>query len=327
MQLSQKKRRGCRTRGAFFRVETFAGSDHCLGVRLSTQGFARAEGMTGYQAHRLMTETEKLKRAVQWLREADGLLVTAGAGMGVDSGLPDFRGADGFWRSYPALRRHQLTFQDMANPRTLVRSPALSWGFYGHRLRLYRRTEPHEGFHVLRRWASRMPNGAAVFTSNVDGQFQKAGFRDDLVAECHGSIHMMQCSEVCTDAIWSAAAFEPIVDDVECRLLNALPVCPYCGAVARPNILMFGDYDWIALRTEAQESRLNAWLGSVERPVVVELGAGKTIPTVRNFSERVSARVIRINPRDSGIASHRGVGFASGALHTLRLLDETLSGT
>jgi len=34
--------------------------------------------------------------------------------MGVDSGLPDFRGADGFWRAYPALKDHLLTFQDVA---------------------------------------------------------------------------------------------------------------------------------------------------------------------------------------------------------------------
>lgn len=271
-----------------------------------------------------MTEVEKLQRAISWIREADGLLVTAGAGMGVDSGLPDFRGAEGFWRSYPALRRHQLTFQDMANPRVLVKSPALWWGFYGHRLRLYRRTVPHEGFQILRRWADTMRHGSAVFTSNVDGQFQKAGFHEDLVAECHGSIHFMQCSEVCSDAIWSAKTFEPVVDETNCSLMNELPSCPHCGALARPNILMFGDFDWIALRTEAQEARLHHWLASVERPVIVEIGAGKTIPTVRHFTERAGARVIRINPNDAGIAPHRGIGFAGGALDTLTSLDAAL---
>lgn len=47
-----------------------------------------------------MTPEEKLEKATQWLRDADGLLITARAGMGVDSGLPDFRGAEGFWRAY-----------------------------------------------------------------------------------------------------------------------------------------------------------------------------------------------------------------------------------
>ncbi len=54
---------------------------------------------------------EVLARAVQWLRDADGLLITAGAGMGVDSGLPDFRGAEGFWRAYPALQAEGVCFE------------------------------------------------------------------------------------------------------------------------------------------------------------------------------------------------------------------------
>src|ERR1700693_1271027 len=78
-----------------------------------------------------MEESEKLKRAVSWLRQADGLLITAGAGMGVDSGLPDFRGAEGFWRAYPALKHHRMSFEDMANPASFSKMPTLAWGFYG----------------------------------------------------------------------------------------------------------------------------------------------------------------------------------------------------
>ena len=271
-----------------------------------------------------MEDNEKLARAVAWLNDADGLLVTAGAGMGVDSGLPDFRGADGFWRSFPALRSHQLTFQDMANPRTMHRYPRLAWGFYGYRLNGYRHVSPHAGFAMLRRWARRMTHGAGVFTSNVDGQFQKAGFDEDLIAECHGSIHFLQCSAPCSDAIWPAQTFHPVIDETACQLIGDLPTCPHCGAMARPNILMYADTDWIAHRTERQEARLHTWLANVERPVVVELGAGKAIPTVRRFSERIGQRVIRINPRDFAIAPGRGVGFASGALDTLRLIDTAL---
>jgi NAD-dependent SIR2 family protein deacetylase len=272
-----------------------------------------------------MDENERIRRAVSWLREADGMLVTAGAGMGVDSGLPDYRGADGFWRAYPALKQQRLTFQDMANPRVMARYPRLCWGFYGHRLDLYRHTIPHEGFDMLRRWADSMPRGLWVFTSNVDGQFQKAGFDDTTIAECHGSIHVLQCSEVCNDRLWSADDVRPIVDETTCELTSDLPRCPACGAVARPNILMFGDYDWIALRTEQQEARLHAWLSTVERLVVIEVGAGKAIPTVRLFSEYHGPRVIRINPRDFGIASHLGIGLARGGVEGLRLLDRAMN--
>ena len=46
-----------------------------------------------------------IEQAASLIKDADGLLITAGAGMGVDSGLPDFRGREGFWRAYPALGR------------------------------------------------------------------------------------------------------------------------------------------------------------------------------------------------------------------------------
>jgi NAD-dependent SIR2 family protein deacetylase len=272
-----------------------------------------------------MDENERIRRAVSWLREADGMLVTAGAGMGVDSGLPDYRGAEGFWRAYPALKQHRLTFQDMANPRVMALHPRLCWGFYGHRLDLYRRTVPHEGFVLLRRWAQAMPRGLSVFTSNVDGQFQAAGFEDAAIAECHGSIHVLQCSEVCQNRLWSAADVQPVVDESSCELVSDLPRCPACGAVARPNILMFGDYDWISLRTEQQEARLRAWLSKVERLVVIEIGAGKAIPTVRLFSEQNGPRVIRINPRDFGIASNQGISLARNAVDGLKLLDHALN--
>src|SRR6478752_6346225 len=90
--------------------------------------------------------------ARQALEECDALLIAAGAGMGVDSGLPDFRGTEGFWRAYPPLAELGLRFEEVANPTWFDRDPQLAWGFYGHRLNLYRATEPHEGFSVLRRW-------------------------------------------------------------------------------------------------------------------------------------------------------------------------------
>jgi len=271
------------------------------------------------------SQDEKLEKAVLWLREADGLLITAGAGMSVDSGLPDFRGQDGFWRAYPALRRQGLSFEDMANPAPFAEHPKLAWGFYGHRLKLYRETVPHEGFAILRKWADRMNHGAFVFTSNVDGQFQKAGFPEHRVHECHGSIHALQCLETCTDDTWSATDLHPLVDETTSELESPMPRCPRCGALARPNILMFGDWGWVGLPYEKQQQRLAAWISSVSKLVVVEVGAGKALPTVRRFSERFSAqRLIRINLRESTTKPSHGVGLEGAAAATLKMLDAQL---
>jgi len=267
----------------------------------------------------------KLEKAAGWLRDADGLLITAGAGMGVDSGLPDFRGRDGFWRAYPALRHRGLSFEDMANPVRFAEHPKLAWGFYGHRLKLYRETVPHEGFAILRRWAGRMPRGAFVFTSNVDGQFQKAGFSESQVHECHGSIHTLQCLEGCTTDTWPAEGFHPLVNEKTSELENSLPRCPRCGSLARPNILMFGDWAWIDEPYEKQRVRFEDWITSTSRPVVVELGAGKAVPTVRRFSEHSShQRLIRINLREAKTSPMHGVGFEGGAAATLERIDRQL---
>ena len=240
-----------------------------------------------------------LARAAAWLAAADGLLINAGAGMGIDSGLPDFRGPGGFWGVYPALGRARIAFEEIANPAAFASDPQLAWGFYGHRLALYRATEPHAGFALLREIAAQLPHGAFVFTSNVDGQFQKAGYPAERICEIHGSIHHLQCSRPCSERIWSAAGFAPEVDHAACRLRNEAPHCPQCGALARPNILMFNDWQWLEQRSAAQQQALADWLEQVRRPVVIEIGAGSRIPSVRRFSEQYDQRLIRINPHES----------------------------
>lgn len=266
----------------------------------------------------------RIQHAAAWLREADGLLVTAGAGMGVDSGLPDFRGNAGLWRAYPALAEAKRDFQSIANPRAFEDEASLAWGFYGHRLQLYRATEPHPGFAILKRWGERMERGAFVFTSNVDGHFQRAGFAGDRIEEVHGSIHHLQCSRPCSSRIDSAADFVPQIDERACRHTGPMPRCKHCGAVSRPNILMFWDSAWLPSRADAQAARGAEWLGSVERLIVLEVGAGTTLPTVRRFSERHGARVIRVNAREPLIDPAIGIGLEGRALDILTQLDAAL---
>lgn len=274
-----------------------------------------------------MDNDAAMAQAVEWIRAADGLLITAGAGMGVDSGLPDFRGTEGFWCAYPALRNLGYSFEDMATPAGFMSNPRLSWGFYGHRLALYRETTPHAGFEILRKWAARMTHGAFVFTSNVDGQFQKAGFPADRIVECHGTIHMLQCLEGCKSFTWPADEFQPVVNEHTCELENEMPRCLQCAQLARPNILMFDDWTWVGKYVEQQESRLQAWLKLVANLVVIEMGAGKALPTIRRFSQRHGPRVIRINPREHAISLKVGIGLAGAALEVLSALDKKIGST
>jgi NAD-dependent SIR2 family protein deacetylase len=272
-----------------------------------------------------MDLAEGAGRAARALEKAATLVITAGAGMGVDSGLPDFRGDQGFWKAYPMYERLGLSFMDAANPQHFGDDPAFGWGFYGHRLELYRATRPHAGFALLRRWIERFSLEWFVVTSNVDGQFQKAGFDEDRILEVHGSIHHLQCMAPCSDRIWPNREAVP-VDPAAMRAAR-IPRCPGCGAVARPNILMFGDSGWIADRTYDQQRRLDGFARQHvgDDTVVVEMGAGTAIPTIRYASERLgeAGLVVRINPREPRIdAPH--VSLPVGALEGLTAIDRAL---
>ena len=73
-----------------------------------------------------MTIIESARKAIAG---TDALLITAGAGMSVDSGLPDFRGNEGFWEAYPPIARLGLSFSEMAKSRWFNEDPAFAWGF------------------------------------------------------------------------------------------------------------------------------------------------------------------------------------------------------
>lgn len=257
---------------------------------------------------------DKFAKAARLIDAADSLIVCAGAGMGIDSGLPDFRGPGGFWKVYPALGKAKLRFEEIASPSAFKSRPTLAWGFYGHRLNLYRATQPHEGFRMLKEIAASLPHGGFVFTSNVDAQFQKAGFSESRVVECHGSIHFLQCLEQCSDGIWPAHDLTPDVDEENCRIVSEMPRCINCGALARPAILMFNDWGWAEGRTRLQSANFTTWRRRTKRPVVIEVGAGSAIATVRHFSHSQEAPISRINPTEYQTPRSSDVGIPTGAL-------------
>lgn len=275
-----------------------------------------------------MELTATLERAAEAVRTSKSLIVSAGAGMGVDSGLPDFRGNEGFWNAYPPYRKLGLSFVEAANPTHFALDPAFGWGFYGHRTNLYRSTVPHAGFQLLLDWISTFGLDYFVVTSNVDGQFQKAGFVEDRIVEVHGSIHHLQCLTPCSRNIWPNTEVIPV--NLATMRAKAIPPCRHCGIVARPNILMFGDGSWVPERTVRQEQRFQAFL---EQPslvplTVIELGAGTAIPTIRYTSERIGrslgATVIRINPREAVIDPPH-LSLPCGALEGLRGMNQAMA--
>ncbi len=268
-------------------------------------------------------------RAAWLINHADALLIASGAGMGVDSGLPDFRGNHGLWEAYPPIAQLGLSFEEMATPDLFRERPHLAWGFYGHRFNVYHATQPHVGYHILRDWCRTRDH--FIFTSNVDNGYVKSGFTPGRICEVHGSIFHWQCTRPCSDTIWDAYdEHEFTIDMNALEARGQLPRCSSCGALARPNILMFHDSTFLPHRSRMQEERLLAWLNkqSGKSIVIIETGAGTDIPTVRNFSEELirtaGAQLIRINPGDPDIPGNNAISFAEGAADALRAIENAM---
>lgn len=269
-----------------------------------------------------------VRQAAEAIATADAVVVTAGAGMGVDSGLPDFRGDEGFWLAYPPYRDLGVSFVQLASPAGFLTDPEFAWGFYGHRRAMYRSTPPHRGFGIVAGWLDAAPEGGFVVTSNVDGHFHAAHIDPEAIWEVHGTLRYDQCLGECgTDPFGAGPDIE--VDPTTMRAVGGMPTCPTCGGLARPNVLMFGDGGFDPVLTDAQERRFAAFLADVAggRVAVVELGAGTAVPTIRRIGQhlvdRHGAQLVRVNPREPEGAAGT-ISLAAGALDALTAVDEAL---
>lgn len=123
-----------------------------------------------------------------------------------------------------------------------------------------------------------------MFTSNVDNQFQKAGYKN--VLECHGSIFHFQCDNCFLIEERRCENFELNTEKFESK---HVPKCSCCKKSVRPNILMFGDSEWMSQRTDDQTSSFRKWLfdNTYKKKVIVEMGAGNGVPTIRYQSEEL----------------------------------------
>ena len=225
----------------------------------------------------------------------------------------------------------------MSTPHWFETDPKFAWGFFGHRYNLYQKTTPHNGFNILRKWCESKERGYFVFTSNVDGQFQKAGFSEDRIVECHGSINFMQCCQPMEHAeIWRVpedTAYDVDVDTLNLR--SPLPQGPpeKNDRLARPNILMFGDWNWLDNRTKKQHSKFFSFQMSMMLKggipfAVVEIGAGESVPTVRMTSQELvspynKGTIIRINPRDWRVPDGN-ISLPVGGLEALEMIENEL---
>ena len=170
------------------------------------------------------------------------VLALTGAGVSAESGIPTFRGKEGYW----TIGAHEYHPQELATYEAFSAMPWSVWAWYLYRRGVCRRAEPNAAHTALVRLARALPDRFALVTQNVDGLHRRAGSPDAQTFPIHGDITLMRCARDCTldrFAIPDGVADLDKGEDVP-PAAKALLVCPRCGEMARPHVLWFDEsYD------------------------------------------------------------------------------------
>lgn len=257
-----------------------------------------------------------------WLRNAKAMIILTGAGMGVDSGLADYRGDGGQWGRVEDSTG--LNAIDVLNPKYFSEHTKYVWKMFAQRMLEYKHTVPHNGFNILKKWIKDFKLDYFVISSNVDEHFIKSGFDENKYRELHGSLFYMQCSKPCSPKVWYYDFdIENLMLDIE---EENYPKCPYCSELARPNVYMFRDNTYILSRSEQQKKKFQLFLDQNKghEIIVFEIGSGPHVQSIRKKTRRLgidyNAKIVRINPKDFKIKAPH-IGISKGALEALSEID------
>jgi len=213
------------------------------------------------------------------IASARSIAVLTGAGISADSGVPTFRGATGFWRTYRA--------EELATPQAFARDPRLVWEWYDWRRGLIAAVRPNPGHHALARLerdAERRGGRFTLITQNVDGLHAEAGSRRLL--ELHGNIWRVRCT---------ACGAVSMDRRVPLPLTPQLPACARCGGLLRPHIVWFGE----PLDPAVIQSAVDAATSCELFLVIGTSGVVQPAASLASMAREAGAWVVEVNPERS----------------------------
>jgi NAD-dependent deacetylase len=169
-----------------------------------------------------MARTGTADELATLLVERGPAVVLSGAGMSTESGIPDFRSAQGVWTDVDPF--------EVASIDAFRRDPLRVWQWYGPRIHRLLDAEPNLGHRALAA-LERGGHVRAVVTQNIDTLHTRAGSED--VVEVHGSIRRFVCLE-CR----ATASLDEVLAQLQVR---EAPECAECAAILKPGVVMFGE--------------------------------------------------------------------------------------
>jgi NAD-dependent protein deacetylase/lipoamidase len=148
-------------------------------------------------------------------------LVLTGAGVSAESGIPTFRGKNGYWRNLDPAK--------LATPEAFARDPKLVWEWYRERRQRIREAQPNAAHKAIAKLAYQTDEFVLV-TQNVDDLHERAGLAKEQIVQIHGDIFVTRCSR----CDFRRYEHEHEQEDV-------VPKCSECDALMRPDVVWFGE--------------------------------------------------------------------------------------
>lgn len=251
-------------------------------------------------------------RLVAIARGDDLIVVLTGAGVSAESGIPTFRGPEGWWTVGSTNYRPE----EMATRAMFQRHPDAVWQWYLYRRTLCRRAAPNAGHRALVELDRGLRERFLLITQNVDGLHLRAGSPPERTFQIHGNIDAMRCADDCSGGVYPipAQVADKGREDPFTEADRAALTCPACGGRARPHVLWFDEcYDEAHFRFE---SSLEAAARAALLITAGTSGATNLPMQVGRLAAGCGALIVDVNPEENlfgGLAVGSGGYFCRGA--------------
>jgi NAD-dependent deacetylase len=225
------------------------------------------------------------------------VLVLTGAGVSAESGIPTFRGKDGYWRNLDPAK--------LATPKAFAKDPGLVWEWYRERRQRIRDAQPNAGHAAITRLAQ-IADEFLLITQNVDDLHGRAGLPSKKMVQIHGDIFLTKCSRCDFSEKGRGGSPEPPAPG---RLRSIVPTsennvdlsrCPECAALMRPGVVWFGEQ---LPSNELQQ--IENYLDRGVCDLVIVAGTTATFGYIIDWALRASRRggqLIEVNPEETPLS-------------------------
>ena len=238
------------------------------------------------------------------------VLVLTGAGVSAESGIPTFRGKDGYWRNLDPMK--------LATPEAFEKNPELVWEWYRERRQRIRSAQPNAAHEAIAR-LSTLSRQFLLVTQNVDDLHARAGVEKEKMVQIHGDIFLTRCSRC--DFTHREQEDPPTLHSGAAGEHKKIPKCTKCDALMRPGVVWFGEQ-----LDPAKIDIVESYLARRACDVVIVAGTTATFGYIVDWALRASGKngqLIEVNPAETSLSQFATRVVREPAVIALpRLIDE-----